>query len=174
MVQPATALHPTSHRLPSPLPPSPFTLHPSSFILHPSSPPAVPTGLPSTDAASARQALTVTQLTAQIKDRLEGGFPSVWVAGEISNFARPQSGHCYFSLKDDRAQIRAVIWRGKASQLDFQPADGLEIVCRGHLDVYAPRGSYQLVVEEAIPKGVGALRVGFAKVARETGCRRAL
>lgn len=119
----------------------------------------------STPATSnAPQALSVTQLTARIKDLLESGFPSVWVAGEVSNFARPQSGHCYFTLKDDQAQIRAVIWRGTASHLRFELADGLEINCRGHLDVYPPRGSYQLVIDEVEPKGVGALELALRKL----------
>jgi exodeoxyribonuclease VII large subunit len=112
----------------------------------------------------APQTLTVSELTARIKDLVEGGFPSVWVSGELSNFSRPQSGHCYFTLKDEVAQIRAVIWRGTASKLKFELADGLEILCRGHLDVYAPRGSYQLVVDEIEPKGVGALELALRKL----------
>lgn len=91
-------------------------------------------------------------------------FPSVWVSGEISNFAQPQSGHCYFSLKDEKAQIRAVLWRGAAGRLPFRLVDGLEIICRGHLEVYAPRGSYQLVVEEATPRGVGALELALRQL----------
>jgi len=113
---------------------------------------------------AAPHTLTVSELTARIKDLLEGGFPSVWVAGEVSNFSRPQSGHCYFTLKDDVAQIRAVVWRGTASKFKFTLADGLEILCRGHLDVYAPRGSYQLVVDELEPKGVGALELALRKL----------
>ena len=101
--------------------------------------------------------LSVSELTDQIKGLLEGQFPSVWVAGEISNFSRPQSGHCYLTLKDDAAQIRAVIWRTVASRVRFDLDDGLEVICRGHLDVYAPRGSYQLVIDQIEPKGLGAL-----------------
>lgn len=112
----------------------------------------------------APQALTVAQLTAQIKNSLEGEFPNVWVAGEISNFSRPQSGHTYFTLKDDQAQIRAVMWRSAAGRLKFDLADGLDVVCHGHLDVYAPRGSYQLVVDELQPKGVGALELALRKL----------
>jgi len=116
-------------------------------------------------------ALTVSQLTAQIKGLVEESFPGAWVAGEVSNFSRPQSGHCYFTLKDDKAQIRAVIWRGSASKLSFDMTDGLEIVCHGRLDVYAPRGSYQLVVDQAHPQGVGALELALRqlkeKLARE-------
>ncbi len=113
---------------------------------------------------NAQQTLTVAQLTAQIKSRLEGDFPSVWVAGEISNYSRPQSGHSYFTLKDDQAQIRAVMWRGTATKLKFELADGLDVVCHGHLDVYAPRGSYQLVVDQAQPQGVGALELALRKL----------
>src|SRR6188472_3638780 len=92
---------------------------------------------------AAPQTLSVAQLTVQIKDKLEAGFPDVWVVGEISNYSRPQSGHSYFTLKDDQAQIRAVMWRSTAAKLKFDVADGLDVVCHGHIDVYAPRGSYQ-------------------------------
>jgi exodeoxyribonuclease VII large subunit len=112
----------------------------------------------------AQQTLTVSQLTAQIKDALEGMFPAVWVAGEISNYSRPQSGHSYFTLKDDQAQIRAVIWRSAASRLKFDLADGLDVICHGHIDVYAPRGSYQLVIDQVQPKGVGALELALRKL----------
>jgi exodeoxyribonuclease VII large subunit len=120
--------------------------------------------MPTAPATSAPQTLTVSQLTARIKDLLEEAFPSVWVAGEISNFSRPQSGHCYFTLKDDQSQIRAVMWRGTATKLKLDLTDGLEVICRGHLDVYGPRGSYQLVVDELQPKGVGALELALRKL----------
>src|SRR6476646_1475957 len=108
-------------------------------------------------ASAVQQSLTVAQLTAQIKDKLEGEFPNLWVVGEISNFSRPQSGHAYFTLKDDQAQIRAVMWRSAAARLKFDLVDGLDVVCHGHIDVYAPRGSYKLVIDQLQPKGVGAL-----------------
>src|SRR5690348_6294499 len=92
--------------------------------------------------------MSVCDLTDQIKDVLEGSFPSVWVSGEISNFSRPQSGHCYLTLKDERAQIRAVIWRGAAARIRFELEDGLEVICLGDLEVYAPRGTYQLVIRQ--------------------------
>lgn len=107
---------------------------------------------------------SVSELTAQIKDLLEGRFQSVWVSGEISNFSRPQSGHCYFTLKDDKAQIRAVLWRTSALRLKFELEDGIEVVCQGDLDVYAPRGSYQLVVRAIEPKGIGALELALRKL----------
>ena len=115
-------------------------------------------------ASSESQPLSVSQLTEQVKGLLEGEFPSVWVAGEISNFSRARSGHCYFTLKDEGAQLRTVIWQGTASRVRFEVADGLEVVCRGHLDVYAPRGSYQLVVEQIEPKGVGALELALRRL----------
>ncbi|MFO0788917.1 MAG: exodeoxyribonuclease VII large subunit [Pirellulales bacterium] len=120
--------------------------------------------MPSTMQPPAHQTLTVGQLTAQIKSSLENQFTSVWVAGEISNYSRPQSGHSYFTLKDDQAQIRAVMWRSAASRIKFDLADGLDVICHGHIDVYAPRGSYQLVVDELQPKGVGALELALRKL----------
>ena len=81
--------------------------------------------------------LSVTQLTLQIKDLLEGSLPAVWVAGEISNLSRPQSGHVYLTLKDDQSQVRAVIWRSTAQRLRVDLHDGLEVICQGGLDVYA-------------------------------------
>jgi exodeoxyribonuclease VII large subunit len=113
---------------------------------------------------AAQQTLTVAQLTSQIKNSLEGEFTSVWVVGEISNYSRPQSGHAYFTLKDDQAQIRAVMWRSAAAKLKFDVADGLDVVCHGHIDVYAPRGSYQLVIDELQPKGMGALELALRKL----------
>jgi exodeoxyribonuclease VII large subunit len=92
---------------------------------------------------------------------MEESFPSVWVGGEISNFSQPQSGHCYFTLKDEGAQLRAVLWRNTASRLKLQLHDGLDVVCRGRLDLYPPRGSYQLVVDELQPKGMGALELAL-------------
>ncbi len=113
--------------------------------------------------------LSVSELTARIKDVLETSFPSVWVAGEITDFARPRSGHCYLTLKDDQSQIRAVIWRGKASRIRFEPRDGLEVLCQGHVDLYAPRGSYQLIIEEIQPKGIGALELALRQLREKLG-----
>jgi len=108
--------------------------------------------------------LTVSELTAGIKELLEAAFPTVWVTGEISDLARPRSGHCYLTLKDDQSQLRAVIWRGTATRVKFGLDDGLEVVCRGHVDVYAPRGSYQLIIEEIQPKGLGALELALRQL----------
>ena len=115
--------------------------------------------------------LSVYELTVAIKELLENSFPTLWVCGEISNFSRPQSGHCYLTLKDDRAQIRAAIWRNAAARVKFDLRDGLEVICQGRLDVYAPRGSYQLIIERIEPKGIGALELALRqlreKLARE-------
>jgi exodeoxyribonuclease VII large subunit len=115
-------------------------------------------------ASLSERVLSVSQFTAQLKSVVESNFSSMWVAGEISNFSRPQSGHCYFTLKDDGAQLRAVIWRTAASRLKFDLQDGLEVVCRGSLDVYPPRGSYQMVVSEIEPRGIGALELALRKL----------
>ncbi len=114
--------------------------------------------------APAESILTVSQLTAELKDVVESTFPSVWVTGEISNLSRPASGHCYLTLKDDEAQLRAVIWRTTAGRVSFDLHDGLEVICQGHLDLYPPRGQYQLVVTQVLPKGVGALELALRKL----------
>ncbi len=119
--------------------------------------------------AAPQRVLSVSDLTRAIKSTLEGQFPSVWVAGEISNFSRPQSGHCYLTLKDDEAQIRAVLWRAAASRVRFNLDDGLEVVCQGYLDVYAPRGSYQLVIHRIEPRGVGALELALRQLRDRLG-----
>jgi len=113
--------------------------------------------------------LTVSELTAGIKELLETAFSSVRVAGEIADFARPRSGHCYFTLKDDASQLRAVLWRSTAARVKFDLVDGLEVVCRGHVDVYAPRGSYQLIVEAIQPRGVGALELALRQLRERLG-----
>ncbi len=110
------------------------------------------------------QPLTISAATAQIKELVEGRFPHLWVTGEISNFARATSGHCYLTLKDAHAQLRAVIWRTTASQLRFTLEDGLEVVCEGGVEVYAPRGAYQLVIRSVQPKGLGALELALRQL----------
>jgi len=115
-------------------------------------------------APAAQNVLTVSQLSAQLKGVVEDNFSSVWVVGEISNFSQPQSGHCYFTLKDDAAQLRAVLWKSTASRLQHRLHDGLDVICRGRLDVYPPRGSYQLVIDELQPKGMGALELALRQL----------
>lgn len=107
---------------------------------------------------------SVGDLTEEVKELLEVGFPSVWVAGEISNLARPSSGHIYLTLKDARAQLRAVMWRGLALRVRFEPHDGLEVIARGRLSVYPQRGDYQLVIEELHPRGIGAQELALRQL----------
>lgn len=135
---------------------------------------AGPGGQPSTDATPATSAepkaptepivLSVSQLTDVVKELLEGTFPAVDVTGEITNFSRAHSGHCYFTLKDDNAQVRAVMWRSAAARLRFDLHDGLEVVCHGGLEVYAARGTYQLVVDRIVPRGMGALELALRQL----------
>lgn len=108
--------------------------------------------------------LSVGQLTALIKETLAERFPAVWVAGEISDLARPQSGHLYLTLKDADAQIRAVMWRGVASRLRFDLEDGMQVLCCGDVDVYPPRGTYQLVIRQVEPRGLGGLQLALRKL----------
>lgn len=107
---------------------------------------------------------TVSTLTAQLRGLIEKQFPSVWVAGEVSNFTRASSGHWYFTLKDTGAQLRAVMFRGINLRLKFDPRDGLEVIARGRLTVYDPRGDYQLIVEELQPKGIGAAELALRQL----------
>lgn len=102
----------------------------------------------------AQQVITVSELTSHIKAVVEGTFPSLWVAGEISDLARPRSGHLYFTLKDDDAQIRGILWRTTASRLGFEVEDGQAVICFGDLEVYPARGTYQLVVRKIEPQGL--------------------
>jgi exodeoxyribonuclease VII large subunit len=108
--------------------------------------------------------ITVSELTDQIKGLLEEGFASVWVTGEVSSLSKPRSGHLYFNMKDDRSVLRSVIWRGVALRMRFDLKDGMEIIARGRLSLYAPQGNYQLVVEEVQPKGIGALELAFRQL----------
>jgi len=121
-------------------------------------------GQSSTTEPDRQRVLSVSELTGLVKDTLESAFPTVWVSGEISNLSRPQSGHVYLTLKDSQAQLRAVMWRGTAGRLRFEPADGLEVVCQGQIDVYPPRGSYQLVIRRMEPLGEGALQLALRQL----------
>ena len=113
------------------------------------------------------KAWTVTQLTRQIRDSIERGFGAVWVEGEISNFKSFNSGHCYFTLKDDGAQLPAVLWRTAAERLRFIPEDGTKVLAFGRLTVYEPRGQYQMNVERLEPLGIGDLAAAFEQLKRK-------
>jgi len=111
--------------------------------------------------------LTVSQLNNNIKFLLEEGFDFVLVDGEVSNLRRPQSGHIYFTLKDDKSQIKAVFFHKFGTyqrRTDFELEEGLKVLCRARLNVYMPRGEYQLVVESIEPLGVGALQKAFEQL----------
>src|SRR3990172_653361 len=110
------------------------------------------------------QVLSVTELTRRLKQLVEGQFPLVWIMGQISNFRPASSGHWYFTLKDEGAQIRCAMFRGQNRYLKFRPEDGMEAVVRGRLTVYEPRGDYQIIAEHMEPKGVGALQVAFEQL----------
>lgn len=107
---------------------------------------------------------TVTEVTRLVKLELETSFPFLWVEGEISNFHRHQSGHLYFTLKDEACQLRAVMFRSEARKVLFELKDGLQVVVRGRINVYEPRGEYQLLAEVLEPKGKGALQLAFEQL----------
>ncbi|MEX2145458.1 MAG: exodeoxyribonuclease VII large subunit [Candidatus Rokuibacteriota bacterium] len=113
---------------------------------------------------SERPVLTVSELAGQLAAMVEERFPAVWVEGEISNFKVYQSGHAYFTLKDDAAQMRCVLFRNRARRIRFTPGDGQHVLAFGAIEVYAQRGEYSLVVELLEPRGLGALQLAFEQL----------
>ncbi|MCL2458503.1 MAG: exodeoxyribonuclease VII large subunit, partial [Desulfobulbus sp.] len=113
-----------------------------------------------------RRVLTVTELNSSIRSLLEGRFPFVRVAGEISNLHRPSSGHLYFTLKDAGAQIKAVLFKMQQRYLAHVPKDGMHVVCRGRISVYEPRGEYQLIADALELQGAGELHRAFEELKR--------
>jgi exodeoxyribonuclease VII large subunit len=111
-----------------------------------------------------RRPLTVSELTSQVRGTVENRFASVWVEGEISNFRAAPSGHWYFTVRDEGAQLRATCFRGVNCRIRFRPSDGLLVRVRGRMTVYEPRGDYELLVEALDPVGAGALRVAFEQL----------
>jgi exodeoxyribonuclease VII large subunit len=107
---------------------------------------------------SNEQVYTVSELNRLARQLLEQDLPRMWVSGEISNLARPASGHLYFSLKDERAQIRCALFRGAGRSGSFMPANGMQVLARGRVSLYEPRGDYQLIVDHLEPAGEGLLR----------------
>jgi exodeoxyribonuclease VII large subunit len=108
-----------------------------------------------------RRPVTVSELTASIRVALEKRFASVWVEGEISNFRAHNSGHWYFTLKDEFAQIRSACYRSTNQRIRFRLEDGMQVRARGRLSVYEPKGEYQLIVDSLEPVGAGALQLAF-------------
>lgn len=111
-----------------------------------------------------REVYTVSRLNREARFALESGLGVVWVEGEISNFARPASGHMYFSLKDDQAQVRCAMFRMRNHRLSFAPRNGLQVLARARVSLYEARGEYQLVIDHLEPAGEGALRLEFERL----------
>jgi exodeoxyribonuclease VII large subunit len=107
---------------------------------------------------------TVSELTAKVKVLLEDSFSFIWICGEISNLRIPASGHFYFTLKDEKAQINAVMFRGQNRNLKFIPEDGMSIKGIGRVSVYEPRGVYQIILEYLEPEGIGAIQLAFEQL----------
>ncbi len=108
-----------------------------------------------------RRALSVSELTERIQGVLETEFVDVWVEGEVSNLKIAHSGHWYFSLKDEHAQVKAVVWKSDARLIRFRPRDGLKVLARGAIRVYPPRGEYQISIQVLEPLGKGSLQQAF-------------
>jgi len=113
------------------------------------------------------QSITVSDLTTQIKNILEGEFGNIWVSGEISNFKHHYSGHMYFTLKDDNAEIKVVMFKGFNKYLRFKPEDGMQVLANGRLSVYEQRGQYQLILKQLEPSGIGTLYLAFEALKKQ-------
>jgi len=104
------------------------------------------------------------ELNQEVKLHLEAGFPRLWIEAELSNLARPASGHLYFSLKDPRAQIRCALFKGSARNVAFKPENGMKVLVRGRLSLYEPRGDYQLIADAMLEAGAGSLQQAFEAI----------
>lgn len=113
---------------------------------------------------SEKTVYTISGLNAFIKNELENRFPNLWLEGEVSNLKIPQSGHCYLTLKDEKSQIKAIIFKSTLKGIKFSPKEGQHLLCSGRITVYEPRGEYQIVLETVEPKGVGALQLAFEQL----------
>jgi len=116
------------------------------------------------DLFAEKKILTVSQLTALVRDLIEENLDHVWVEGEVSNLSLPSSGHLYFTLKDAGATLRCVMFRASAKAMKFRIADGLKVILRGRMTVYDQRGDYQLITEYIEPQGFGALQLAFQQL----------
>ncbi len=106
----------------------------------------------------------VSELTSEARQLLEASYPNIWVEGEISNLARPASGHLYFSLKDDKSQIRCAFFRNRMNKLDCKPEDGMKVRIRAQVSLYENRGDFQLIVNHLEEAGLGDLQAAFEKL----------
>lgn len=120
-------------------------------------------GLP-LENVTQKRIYSISEITREIKQILESAFPPIWLEGEISNFKRHSSGHLYFVLKDEKAQIPAVMWRSYNSRLFFTPQDGMKVLANGNITVYERRGSYQFEVVQLQPAGIGELQLAFEQL----------
>src|ERR1700704_4144200 len=111
-----------------------------------------------------RKTFTVSELTGKIRDLLAKNFTDIAVQGEVSNCREAQSGHIYFTLKDDRSQVRCVYFKQQQRGIKFRPEDGLQVTVRGSVSVYEARGEYQIYVESIEPAGRGALQLAFEQL----------
>ncbi|HUV38053.1 MAG TPA: exodeoxyribonuclease VII large subunit [Planctomycetota bacterium] len=116
------------------------------------------------NAGDGRRVFTVSEITRAVKATLESTFGRVWVTGEVSNLRKPQSGHVYLTLKDATSQLSAVMFRGVASRVKFDLADGMQVLVGGEITVYEARGNYQVIVTAIEPRGVGALELAFKQL----------
>lgn len=116
------------------------------------------------DLGDYRREYTVGELTSEIAELLSGAYSGIWVRGEVSGLKLAASGHAYFTLKDDQATLRAACWKGTYRFLKFKPKDGAELLVRGRIEVYEPRGEYQLIVDSIEPVGAGALQAAFEQL----------
>ena len=113
-----------------------------------------------------RDIWSVSRLNAEVRAVLDGSFPLLWVQGELSNLSRPASGHIYFTLKDEAAQVRCAMFRPKRQLLSFSPANGQQVLLRAQVGLYEGRGDFQLLVEHMEPAGEGALRIELDRLKR--------
>src|SRR3974377_1858829 len=129
------------------------------------------TGAPELDlplfSGQDRKFLSVTELNEIIKGTLASQTESGWIVGDISNFRVAPSGHCYFTLKDDKSQIGAVMFRRHGKALSFVPENGMEVLCLGRVSLYSVRGDLQLYVEDMEPRGQGALALAFEQLKKK-------
>ena len=116
-----------------------------------------------------KRILTISEITGKIRNSLEQGFSHVWITGEVSNLKKPSSGHLYLTLKDEHAQIQAVVFKSVANWIKFELKDGMEVLAFGSVTVYEPRGQYQIIIENIEPKGFGALQQAFLKLKERLG-----
>ncbi len=114
--------------------------------------------------AKTRKVFTVIEITRKIRSLLEGNFGNIWVSGEISNYRKAASGHIYFTLKDESAVIKAVLFKGYQQNIHFKTGDGLKVIAHGNIDVFDKRGEYQIIIDLMEPEGIGDLQLAFEKL----------